>query len=770
MVAALPSVRSTIDSNNATTNKMNAVLNAMRSYQDANASLPCPADASLPIGSNYYGVAVGNPGPTGNCSGATPGTAPAANYTDTTNNVAIGMVPVRTLGLSNDYALDSYGRDITYAVDTNATVCFAGSLTGAVKIMDNNALASSIAALISHGADGHGAWLPFTGSSGTAVRLNAGSTDTDEQVVNAHGNSIATGGFPTNYSTINSLVTSAESTTIPTTFVRKPSTPTFDDLVVYRNNLWTLDTQPQMTSTLFPVMTSPTPPSGSPGVGKYYTGNVINFVMTFPQAVTVNTTNGTPSIQVAMQSSFKTTPTTYVYATYASGSGTTALTFSYPVKSTDYSLSTIPNPGISVATPIATNGGTINYTSTGLPACLAYTPPNLSGILVNPIAVFVVDSYSACLVKEYVGGVLQFSSGAYSGGTYCGYGTGQLDYPEFMAFDMFGNFYVTSQYNTKVMYFNGTTGAYISSMSTYGSTETPGQPVQFSSPAGIAYALNSIITITAGATSGQDSITVNGITFTAAATMTNTTFVASPSSASITATNIAQALNASGDYPAITFSSDGTGNIYAAYSSTTNEPSITVTITKGSGGTFAESWEATNYTAGGGIWVADAGSGLIIGIQTSGIVNSSFGGTGTGTGQFTSPSGITFYGGYLWIVDRGASGNGRVQKCTTGGSCTVLGLGQFTYPNGNVVFDSAGNMYVTSGGTATILKYSTGGVWSNYTSGYTMGKITGLAIDPQGNLWAADNGNSNVVEFNSAGVYQTSISGFTNPIGIAASR
>ena len=85
MVAILPSTRTSLDANNATTAKMNAVLMAMRQYEAAKASLPCPADASQPIGSATYGVAAANSGTSTNCSGG----SPAANYVDATNNVAI---------------------------------------------------------------------------------------------------------------------------------------------------------------------------------------------------------------------------------------------------------------------------------------------------------------------------------------------------------------------------------------------------------------------------------------------------------------------------------------------------------------------------------------------------------------------------------------------------------------------------------------------------------------------------------------------------------
>ena len=128
MVAMLPSTRSKLTSDNSSQTRLTNVMFALRQYQAANAKLPCPADASQPIGGASYGVAAANGGAATNCTGG----APAANYTDSTNNIAIGMVPVRALQLPNDAALDGYGRDITYAVDTNATGCWAtSSLTGA---------------------------------------------------------------------------------------------------------------------------------------------------------------------------------------------------------------------------------------------------------------------------------------------------------------------------------------------------------------------------------------------------------------------------------------------------------------------------------------------------------------------------------------------------------------------------------------------------------------------------------------------------------------
>ena len=65
MVAALPLSQSKLNADNASMTRMNAVLLALRQYEAANGVLPCPADASLPMGNANYGVAAANPGPQG---------------------------------------------------------------------------------------------------------------------------------------------------------------------------------------------------------------------------------------------------------------------------------------------------------------------------------------------------------------------------------------------------------------------------------------------------------------------------------------------------------------------------------------------------------------------------------------------------------------------------------------------------------------------------------------------------------------------------------
>jgi type II secretory pathway pseudopilin PulG len=345
-VATLPGVQTSLKSGAASVTKMNSILNTMRGYMAANGYLPCPADPTLALGASNYGAAAANPGTTNNCTGSTP----AAAYADSTNHIAIGMVPVKTLGLSYADAVDGFGRDITYAVDTNATSCWASSsLAGAITVNDNGISYNTVAVLVSHGADGYGAWLPLSGTSGTASRFDNGSTDTAQadtaQV--AHG-----GGLTANTTFVS--------------FVNKAATATFDDNVVYKSNLYTLNTLPAAAWAAYPAVT---PPAN----GTYPTGNVLTFTLTFGSAVTVNTANGTPRLDLSALGSGSIGTSNKAYATYQSGSGTNTLTFSYTIQVTD----SAPVSGLAMTGGIDLNGGNISGSFT------CFTAPNLSGVLID---------------------------------------------------------------------------------------------------------------------------------------------------------------------------------------------------------------------------------------------------------------------------------------------------------------------------------------------------------------------------------------------------
>jgi len=643
LVNILPITRSVNTGGNASITQMNTILNAMRAYESSNASLPCPADASLPTGSSNYGIAAANPGTSTNCSGG----SPAANYTDTTNNIAIGAVPVRALGLPNSAALDAWGRTITYAVDTNATVCFQGSLAGKIAVTDNGANNNTVGLLLSHGADGHGAWAPLTGTSGTASRINMGSTDTDEHLVNAHG--INGGGFPANYSTISSAVATAESTTAM--FVRKPMTTTFDDLVVYKSNLWTLNAEPAAASAVFPSMTS------YPANGTYVTGQSLNFTMTFPQAVTVS---GTPRIAITMNSGT-------AYATYQPGSSTsTALVFSHTVASADYA----PAPtGISVTSPIATNGGSV--TSNGVPACLYFTLPNLTGVLVNPSAIYAADgggnrvevfNMSGTYIRQ-IGGcssgdcTLSYANGAFSNSS------GSVDG---IAIDPSGNIWVEDAGNNRIEKFNSSGSWQLTIPGGCANSSLPACPVS----------------------------TANGQFY-------QPTYLTIDSSGNIyvsdQSNNRVQKLSSSGSF---------IFGIGAGYQGVGGSVGGTGTT----GGKFNEP-QGIKVDSSGNIWVVDYVNNRVQEFNSSGTFvlqlpcASGKCSTGSANGKLGGgPEGLAIdASGNVWVGD---SGNGRIEEFNSSGSY----VSKFSVSNPNdLYFDSSGNLWVASQGTFTVLEYNTSG-------------------------------------------------------------
>ncbi len=398
LVACLPGVQTKTRLSSSTTDKMNIVMLALRGYETIYGSLPCPADASQPVGSSTYGVAAANPGTANNCAGG----APAANYTDSTNHVAIGMVPVRALGLSNEYALDAYGRKLTYAVDTNATQCFSGTLAGQITVTDNGVANSTVAVLVSHGADGHGAWVLKTGASSASVRLNSGSIDTD-QLTNAH---VDTFFNPT--ATLNS-------------FVKKSPTSTFDDLVVYKMPLWNLNSPPAAAATLIPTVT---PPAN----GTYIAGESLSFSASYHQTVAVS---GAPRLTLTIGGLTR-------YATYLAGSGSSLLTFGYTLQSSDYAPT-----GISVASAIDLNNGTIS------PSCTSFSAPSLASVQVKGMYIYVADYNNNRVQKFDANGNYLAKFGSY------GILGGLFNHPDQLAADSSGNIWVADFGNSRVEEFDG---------------------------------------------------------------------------------------------------------------------------------------------------------------------------------------------------------------------------------------------------------------------------------------------------------------------------
>jgi len=166
---------------NSTIAKMQLLQQAIADYRIAYNRLPCPANSSAynPGDANYGREAANK----GTCISGTPD----SDIGDAT--AAVGMVPVRTLGLPDDMAIDYWGRRIRYAVSPAFTIDDAFDGTGATAVatsttariaVNNNDSATNVAStalfvLVSYGKNGHGS---RGGSKGTL--LNASITNANE--------------------------------------------------------------------------------------------------------------------------------------------------------------------------------------------------------------------------------------------------------------------------------------------------------------------------------------------------------------------------------------------------------------------------------------------------------------------------------------------------------------------------------------------------------------------------------------------------------------
>ncbi len=142
-------------------------------------------------------------------------------------------------------------------------------------------------------------------------------------------------------------------------------------LVVFNNSLYFNGYTQTQGIELFKLSPSfVTSVSATTADSAYGVGQTINITVTFNEAVTVDTTGGTPRLQLA-------TGTTNQYATYTSGSGTDTLTFSYVVQAGD----TAADLEYLATNSLELNGGTI--TADGIDTILTLpalaSPQSLAG-------------------------------------------------------------------------------------------------------------------------------------------------------------------------------------------------------------------------------------------------------------------------------------------------------------------------------------------------------------------------------------------------------
>jgi type II secretory pathway pseudopilin PulG len=271
---------SDVEKKRITQERMEKIEQATRAFMTANLRRPCPSDIVLAPSNANFGQEAAN---AGRCQGGTPAatyseSAPVVitgtlttdsqtvsgmlNLTDvfpgmlvsgtnispdthvlsvdsstsitldkvatgsgatslTFNSIAAGGVPTKTLGISDEYMFDGYGRRMTYMVDiaaTDPTTCRDKQISnepGSITLMNANTVVdNTMWALVSHGKDGHGA-IAMEGGGTFQDRINAGITDSDTQ----------TNAFvaPDNDFSL--------APTVSRTLIRKEQTTGFDDLV-----------------------------------------------------------------------------------------------------------------------------------------------------------------------------------------------------------------------------------------------------------------------------------------------------------------------------------------------------------------------------------------------------------------------------------------------------------------------------------------------------------------------------------------------------------
>ncbi|HWM64342.1 MAG TPA: hypothetical protein VNP96_10190 [Solirubrobacterales bacterium] len=159
-----------------------------------------------------------------------------------------------------------------------------------------------------------------------------------------------------------------------------------------------------------------------------------------------------------------------------------------------------------------------------------------------------------------------------------------------------------------------------------------------------------------------------------------------------------------------------------------------------------------------------------------------FGTKGTGSGQFTVPSGMVRDSvGNVWIAD---SENNRIQRFNSKGEylgqfgAKGSGNGQLNAPMG-LAIDGVGNVWVADTGNNRVQKFNSKGEYlskfgSEGTGNGQFKQPHGVAIDPEGRLWVTDSGNHRVQRFDSSGNYLeqfgskgTASNEFDFPTGIA---
>ena len=263
------------------------------------------------------------------------------------------------------------------------------------------------------------------------------------------------------------------------------------------------------------------------------------------------------------------------------------------------------------------------------------------------------------------------------------------------------------------------------------------------------------VRIPAGASSGNISVTVNGLTSTSSITFIISDYQVS----TFTGSGVGGLLDNVGTAAKFSYpegiAKDNSGNLYVADQYNRSVRKITPSGLVSTVATFANPSSTPNglaVDASGNIYVTERDINIIRKISSSGVISDL-----TGTGLFNYPLDVAVdAAGNVFVTDWG---NRRIRKVTPAGVVTTFagsdtsltydgtGLGsRFIGPRG-ITIDAAGNLYVTD--YSKIRKITPTGVVSTIAgsnAGYADGPALsamffnpkGIAIDASGNIFIAD--------------------------------
>lgn len=196
----------------ATREKAKTLKAALKAFVGRSGRLPCPAVGSLASTDANFGLEA-PPTTGGTGAGACPGTVLIGDCTAQQSCLQQGsfrgIVPWRTLGMSQDAAMDPWNRFYTYQVSVSGIVhpfepgqvvgvSRAQAMVGNIPVMNaaggaqQNVGNEAVVALLSHGADGLGAYIPGGQMAAPTGATQLENADTTRPLVDADASNDAT--------------------------------------------------------------------------------------------------------------------------------------------------------------------------------------------------------------------------------------------------------------------------------------------------------------------------------------------------------------------------------------------------------------------------------------------------------------------------------------------------------------------------------------------------------------------------------------------------